>query len=294
MNILVLGGTRFFGKVTVQKLIENGHSVTIATRGKSIDNFGESVSRIVVDRYSFESMSQVFKGLKFDLVIDKIAYSSNDVKIALDTIKCNKYMLMSSTAVYQLKNDTRECEFNPLEKELVWCNRADFSYDEVKRQSEIALVKSYDIPYISVRYPIVLGTHDYTKRLYFYIENIIKGNPMYIDNLNSQLGFISEIDAGNFMAYLVDTNFTGAVNGSSIGSISIQDIISYVENNTGLKAILSNSGLVAPFNGIQSYSINVEVAKSLGYEFSNINSWIYPLIDFYIHDAIERKLKNYE
>jgi nucleoside-diphosphate-sugar epimerase len=33
MNILILGGTRFWGKELVKNLINNGHSITIATRG---------------------------------------------------------------------------------------------------------------------------------------------------------------------------------------------------------------------------------------------------------------------
>lgn len=33
MNILILGGTRFFGIDTVHELLRKGHDVTIATRG---------------------------------------------------------------------------------------------------------------------------------------------------------------------------------------------------------------------------------------------------------------------
>ncbi|MGH4123418.1 MAG: NAD-dependent epimerase/dehydratase family protein [Clostridium sp.] len=33
MNILVLGGTRFFGVHLVDNLLKNGHQVTIANRG---------------------------------------------------------------------------------------------------------------------------------------------------------------------------------------------------------------------------------------------------------------------
>lgn len=35
MNILILGGTRFFGKKLVDLCIQNGHNVTILTRGQS-------------------------------------------------------------------------------------------------------------------------------------------------------------------------------------------------------------------------------------------------------------------
>lgn len=35
MKILVIGGTRFFGIPMVHELLQKGHQVTIATRGKS-------------------------------------------------------------------------------------------------------------------------------------------------------------------------------------------------------------------------------------------------------------------
>ena len=50
MNILVLGGTRYFGIHLVNDLLAMGHNVTIATRGQTPDTFGDQVTRIHVDR----------------------------------------------------------------------------------------------------------------------------------------------------------------------------------------------------------------------------------------------------
>jgi len=52
-NILIIGGTRYFGKLLVQQLIDKGHQVTIATRGQASDPFGAHVQRIRVDRRDF-------------------------------------------------------------------------------------------------------------------------------------------------------------------------------------------------------------------------------------------------
>lgn len=49
MNILVLGGTGFFGKHLVWELLHRGHEVTIATRGRTPDDFGDRVRRLIVD-----------------------------------------------------------------------------------------------------------------------------------------------------------------------------------------------------------------------------------------------------
>ena len=96
MNILVLGGTRFFGVHLVRELIKQGHKVTIATRGNKVDEFGDRVNRIKVDHANFIEMKNAFLNKKYDVVYDDIAYASLDVKYALETIKCDKYIMVST------------------------------------------------------------------------------------------------------------------------------------------------------------------------------------------------------
>ena len=75
-----------------------------STRGKSQDIFGDSVKRITLERTEPESMRNALADKEYDVVIDKIAYCSNDIKSALDVIHCRKYIYMSTTAVYQPKH----------------------------------------------------------------------------------------------------------------------------------------------------------------------------------------------
>lgn len=131
-----------------------------------------------------------------------------------------------------------------------------------------------------VRYPVVLGENDYTKRLNFYIEHIKNDQPMYVDDLDEAMAFIHEKEAGEFIAYLADHPFSGPVNGCSNGVIKISDIINYAEKRIGKKAILDEKGEVAPFNGFtDTFSLRTERAKAAGYIFSELDSWIYKLID---------------
>ena len=287
MNILVIGGTRFFGIHTVNALLEQGHNVTLAIRGNTKNVFGDKVSYIEIERTDPESLRNALSNKFFDVVIDKIAYCSYDLKYVLDVINCSKYILMSTTAVYEPKHlNCIEEDWNPLTKELIWCKRLEYPYDVIKRSAECALFQKYPKQNaIAVRYPFVIGEDDYTKRLYFYVEHTIRQIPMYIDNIDFQMGFINSKEAGEFMAYLVNTDFTGAINGCSVGTTSLREIINYVEEKTGKKAILDNSGDKAPYNGEVEYSINTDKAKTLGYEFSNLNDWIYSLIDVYIEQV---------
>ena len=285
MKILVIGGTRFFGIHMVNELLSKGHDNTIATRGKTSDGFGNSVRRISIERTNEESMKAALSGTHYDVVIDKIAYCSNDIKYLMEAVDCDKYIHMSSTSVYEPKHiNTLESDFDGVSKELIWCNRKAFPYEEIKRQAECALWQEYyDRNWIAVRYPFALGKDDYTKRLLFYVEHTMNAIPMNIDNLNCQMGFIRSDEAGKFMAFLVDKNFTGAVNGSSQGTISLKEIIEYVEKKTGTKAIIDTTGENAPYNGEPEYSINTEKAKALGFEFSKLQDWIFELLDYYIY-----------
>ena len=70
MDILVIGGTRFFGIPMVEELLNAGHHVTIATRGLSADSFGSSVQRIILDRTDAQSVRDALSGRHFDIIID--------------------------------------------------------------------------------------------------------------------------------------------------------------------------------------------------------------------------------
>ena len=284
MKILVLGGTRFFGIRMVQDFLKMGNEVAIGTRGLSKDPFGEQVKRIALDRSNGESLRQALQGKRFDLVIDKIAYCSNDIKRLLDFIDCQKYIYMSTTAVYAPKKiNLVEEDFDPLAMDLVWCERKDFPYGQVKMQAEAAIAQKYPgQKYIAVRYPVVLGKDDYTKRLLFYAEHVARSVPMYIDNLDAQMSFIRSDEAGAFMAFLADKNFCGAVNGASKGTVSLREIIEFLEKKTGKKALLSADGEAAPYNGESEFSVNTDKAKALGFEFSDVNDWIYDLLEYFL------------
>lgn len=281
MKVLVLGGTRFFGVHTVRELLASGHEVTVATRGRTPDGFGDAVRRITLDHTDPESMRQALRGRHFDAAIDKIAYCSNDIRYALEALDCDRYIYMSTTAVYAPKRmGTREEDFDGRDGKLIWCDRQDSPYDEIKRQAERALCQVYaDRPWVAVRYPFVVGMDDYTRRLRFYVEHTMKGVPMHIDNVDAPMGYIRSDEAGKFMAFLADKAFTGAVNGCSAGSVPLRDMLDHIERKTGGRAILDAAGDEAPYNGEPPYSILTERAEALGFRFSDIRDWIFSLLD---------------
>lgn len=281
MKILVVGGTRFFGIPMVNALIRNGHDVTIATRGNSKPEFQGKAEYCTMDRMDPESVKKALGGKHFDLIIDKIAYGSNDVKALLENVICDKYIQMSTCSVYF--NDhacISEDEFRTQEYELRWEGRLS-DYSETKRLAERATLEFMDPDRISfVRYPVVMGENDYTGRLDFYIEHIRDEKPMNIDDMDGRMAFIYEKDAGEFIAYLADHFVSGPVNGCSEDPAKIGNMIAYIENELGKKAIITLDGDAAPYNGLKGErSFNTERARQTGYHFRKLSDWLYPLID---------------
>ncbi len=285
MKILVLGGTRFFGKHLVEELILKQYDITIATRGITPDPFGNRVQRIKVDRTSEKDMKEAFQGKEYDIVYDDIAYCSNDIRYALDNISCKRYVFVSTISVYnEFHIGIREEEFNPEEGKLIWCDKEDFTYNIIKQHAERALFQEYAgrQSFAAVRFPFVIGKDDYTQRLFFYVDHIKKGIPMNVDNRKETIGFIDSREAGRFLAFIGENDFRGIVNAASKGAVSIEEVITYTEEKTGQKAILSEEGERAPYNGADSFSINVSRGESLGFAFSEVRDWIWELLDYYI------------
>lgn len=284
MNILVVGGTRFFGLPMVRKLLDNGHSVTIATRGGHSDPFGDSVRRVIMDKTDTESVKAALGGEQFDLLIDKVAYSSNDVISLLSGANCKRYIQMSSCAVYETAHaGITESEFDAGSIELVRMDRTG-DYALGKRQAERAALELLDESACTfVRYPVVLGENDYTGRLRAYVKAVAGGTPMNIKNPDAKTGYIFEDEAGEFIAHLADTTLCGAVNGCAVGTVSQSDIIGYIEHRCGKKAVFSLGGEKMPYDDTASdTSYDCTRASGTGFVFSALTGRLYDLLDFEI------------
>lgn len=288
MNILVVGGTRYMGRHLVKELIAKGHDVTIATRGITPDDFGDRISRLIVDRTSAESIRQNIPNITYDCIIDTIAFCSNDVINLLDHVKCKRYVEVSTLSVYnELHVDMKEEELDAKKLTLIHCNKDDFTYDIVKQQAECAIVRKYShIPSARVRFPLVIGTDDYTRRLYFYVDHIVHQKPMNMNTEESQMAFVRSDEAGKFLAFLAEQPFAGAINGASEQTFSMKEVADYVYLRTGKSPVVTTDGETAPFNNrFSDYSVNVNKAKALGFSFTPLSEWIYELLDSYIARA---------
>ncbi|MES5952761.1 NAD-dependent epimerase/dehydratase family protein [Bacillus fungorum] len=285
-KVLVLGGTRFFGKHLVEVLLQDGHDVTIATRGITEDSFGSTVKRLIVDREDEKQLAERLEDKSYDIVYDNLCYSSNAAKLICEVLrgKTKKYVMTSSMAVYEPAIGLLEEKFNPHEYAITYGDRKDFNYGEGKRLAEAVLFQQATFPVVAVRFPVVIGENDYTKRLQFYVEHIVKQEPVTVNHLDGELSFIHEEEAGQFLAWCGAERIEGPINACSNGVVSTGDVVHFIEENTGIKALVQEVGEnMAPYNEVINCTLNNGKANELGFQFRELRIEIEKVLRYYIH-----------
>ena len=288
-NVLVIGGTKFMGIELVWRLLEHGNSVTIATRGKTKDEFGYRVKRIKMDLTDEDSVKKALEGKEFDVVFDNLAYCSNYVKNVLSCVKCRRYIQISSVAVYLSHHaDIKESEYDPFTINQKWCDTS-VGYQEGKRQAEAAVYQKFpSISAVTVRIPYVTKTD----RLYYFCKNIVNQTPMKIEDISKGFTFIQDKEVAKFLTWIAAQNYKGPINISSSGMVTIQMLLDYIEKRTGKKAILNNeNGELEPFSKDRLFTMNTDRASELGYNVPSLHRWFWELMDEYINRVVKENKK---
>ncbi|WP_438432892.1 NAD-dependent epimerase/dehydratase family protein [Gorillibacterium sp. sgz500922] len=280
---LVFGGTRFFGKRLVEMLLEEGVRTTIVTRGQTADSFGDRVNRLTLDREDRTALTAGLGGGEWDVVFDNIGYSPDSAADAsrLFRDRVGKYVFTSSMSVYDLGCGIPEEAFDPCRYPIRMGNRQDFPYGEGKRLAEAVFVQQASFPVSTVRFPIVLGTDDYTRRLHFHVERVAENRPIGLPNPQAEMVFIRSDEAARFLRWQADAALTGPFNACSDGTIRLDRLIGLIEQATGARARLAaetEEEDMSPFGVEESWTASNEKAKQAGFGFLKLDDWLPELV----------------
>ncbi|OCA81555.1 hypothetical protein A8F94_22045 [Bacillus sp. FJAT-27225] len=283
---LVLGGTRFFGVHLVEALLEQGIDVTVATRGNTIPQFSENVGTIRCDRTKGNNFKKAFSNTEWDIVFDQICYKPDDALLAIDTFsgKTKKYVFTSTKSVYDhldQKNACIEADFDPYTYNFAVGNSENLPYGEGKRQAEAVFFQKAPFEVSAARVPIVMGPDDYTGRLDFHIKKVMDGEEIFFPDVEAEMDYILSKEAGRFIAWAGVNGVIGPINGSSDGTVSMNEIISLIEKATGKKAVLAKKATKenhSPYGIPFSWIMSNERAKKEGFLFSDVHQWLPELI----------------
>ena len=224
MDILVIGGTRYFGLAAVEQLLEAGHKVSIFSRGNVRPPFWKDIEHIEGDREDAEGMAQRLAGRHFDGVIDNQCFDRQEAESVIAALRgrVGRYVVASTVSVYgegghalgrhtitePLTDQERfAVDYRTLEpvRETVldnskqpWEYRANLAeYGEGKRQMERVMLESAaDWPWIVVRVPATMGPGDPSGRFAWWLTRILDGAPILLPDGGAhavQLGYSRDL-----------------------------------------------------------------------------------------------------
>jgi nucleoside-diphosphate-sugar epimerase len=103
---LVLGGSVFVGKHTVDALLADGHDVAVLNRGRTPSELPDEVERLVADRTDVEQVRGALGGRDWDAVFDVsgfvMAAGGSDIEALIDLLdgRVGHYVYVSSIMAY--------------------------------------------------------------------------------------------------------------------------------------------------------------------------------------------------
>ncbi|MEU1365616.1 NAD-dependent epimerase/dehydratase family protein [Streptomyces sp. NPDC005803] len=295
-RICVIGGSRYFGKLLVQRLCAAGHQVTVVNRGSAPPPPG--VEHLVVDRDDEAALLAALGTRTFDVVVDQVCYTPVQAEIAVRAFsaRTRRYVMTSTIEVYDpattaLPALTREA---PVPEErvdpAVWTVRTDLPwhdgayreahYAEGKRQAEAVFTRGAPFGFVSVRSAHVLGggAREFTGRLAYYTERLARGLEIAVHAREMPTVFIHyEEVAGLLLWAATATGFTGPLNACSDGLLDVRDVTGAVAAQCGRQPVYRTAAAgepVGPFSFDRYYAMSNDRAKALGFVFSRTADWL--------------------
>ena len=251
MKILVIGGTKFIGTALVQQLVDLGHDVTIANRGKSSATPPEGVELLRADRDGLTQHRAAFERLAPDVVVHNVISTEHHALQLLDAFRgiAGRVVMVSSMDVYRawgrliglddsVPRDEIVAEDGALREQWYpYRETADgpedprYHYDKIP--AERAVMQCGDLPATVLRLPMVIGPHDYQHRLFPFIKPMLdRRSHLVMEDGFAQwqftYGFVENVAAA-MARVATDERAAGGIYNVADGAITMLEAARYVQ-----------------------------------------------------------------
>ncbi|MFJ9943099.1 NAD-dependent epimerase/dehydratase family protein [Streptomyces erythrochromogenes] len=296
-RILVIGGSRYFGKSLVTRLRDAGNTVTVLNRGSSAPPPG--VGRLLADRDDEAALRAALGGRDFDVVVDQVCYTPLQAAVARRVFagRTGRYVMTSTMEVYapatlpagsaphtvpvaeeslDPTGPPRPGGDDPGSPSRAGAARA---YAEGKRRAEAVFLREPPFPYVSVRTAHVLGggRAEFTGRLAHYVERIGAGTPVDVHEAPYGTSFIHHLEMADFLRWTAGQAFTGPVNAASHGAPDVLELCATVAQQLGRRArhrVVEAGAEASPFSFDRAYAMDNGRAAALGFAFGRVADWL--------------------
>lgn len=183
MKVIVLGGTRFIGRATVEEIVAAGHEPLLVHRGQLEPKDLPPVPHLHCERTDLVAHRAELERFGADAVVDFFALTKEDAEAALEAIpNVHRWIVISSMDVYRAFGAVlagRETDPVPITEE------SPVRTDRYPYRGRLAGRENYDkldvedvyLPRgaLSLRLPMVYGEHDYQRREEFILRRVRAG-----------------------------------------------------------------------------------------------------------------------
>lgn len=199
-NLLVIGGSYFYGRVFVMEAVREcgGSRITVLNRGTySMEEYG--VSQITGDRHNKTVLAA--SDSHYDAVIDFCAYDAGDVETVIENIagSVGQYILISTVDVYERGSGAVKTEEDALEQRIFPGESGAYIAGKVALEKELQKVCSErHIPYTILRPAILYGPYNYAPRESVYIQMMLQNQALpHFTDADGEFQFVYVKDAAH-------------------------------------------------------------------------------------------------
>jgi 2'-hydroxyisoflavone reductase len=216
LKLLLLGGTKFLGRATVEAALERGHDVTLFTRGETNPELFPEAEKLRGDRAADLSS---LAGRTWDAVVDTSGYFPGAVQASAEALRdaVGRYLFVSSVSAYAdfsegPSEDSKRAELaegHPIDEMLPEYE----NYGALKALCEDAVTEIFGERAVIVRPGLIVGPHDPTGRFTYWPHRIALGGDFVVPApANGQFQIIDARDLGGWLVDLSENGASGAFN----------------------------------------------------------------------------------
>ena len=217
VQILLMGGTRFVGKPLVSRLLQQGHRLTLFTRGRQ--PVPEGVEAVNGDRGDDQALDQL-KGRSFDVIVDSSGRTLVDSQRVVQRTGAptHRFLYVSSAGVYAGSHTWPLDEDSPLDPA---------SRHVGKGETEQWLMRE-GIGFTSFRPTYIVGPGNYNPVERWFFDRIVNDRPVPLPGDGTtitQIGHVEDLAEAMARSLEVDASCNRIYNCSAKKGITFRGLI---------------------------------------------------------------------
>ncbi len=226
MKILVMGGTRFVGRPLVARLLNQGHELTLFTRGHG--ELPAGVEHLSGDR-SLEQDLKPLVGRTFDVIVDSSGRTLADSQrvVACTGAPTHRFVYVSSAGVYAASDQWPLHEDSLTDPASRHCGKAE-TESWLRRQG---------IPFTSFRPTYIYGPGNYNPIERWFFDRILHSRAIPLPGDGStitQLGHVDDLAEAMARCLDVEASTNRIYNCSGKAGITFKGLIRLASKACGI------------------------------------------------------------